>query len=515
VKNFILKYWQEKPLLCILSLAGFFRLLAVIFSKGYGMHDDHFLVIEAAQSWVNGYDYNDWIPSITKGLVTPSGHSLLYPGLHYVLFRMLEFFGITDPQSKMYVVRFIHAVLSMSIVYLGYRMAEKINGSSAAKTTGLILALLFFMPMFSVRNLVEFVCIPPMLYATWLVMKNEEKKKKFPLLLSGIMLALALSVRFQTILFIGGFYLALLLQKKWKEIFLSATGFIFCIAIVQGITDIIIWERPFAELTEYVRYNMEHANEYITQKWYNYIILLAGILIPPVSIFILFGFLRNWKKHLLLFLPSFIFLIFHSYFPNKQERFILPIIPFIITLGVCGWTDFVAHSGFWQKRQKLLRACWIFFWTVNFIPLVFISTAYSHRSRVEAMVYLSKKKDFKNFIVEESQHEGFTMPPLFYLRHWLSYPYVTKPFTLDSLAERISSTPDSLKANYVVFNEEENIEERIQNFKKLYPTMEFDVIIEPGLVDKVMHKLNKRNANFRCYIFRINKRNPFSPPTNY
>ena len=24
------------------------------------MHDDHFLVIEAAQSWVDGYDYKGW-----------------------------------------------------------------------------------------------------------------------------------------------------------------------------------------------------------------------------------------------------------------------------------------------------------------------------------------------------------------------------------------------------------------------------------------------------------------------
>jgi len=503
VKESILKYWQEKPLVCILFLAGFFRLLAVIFSKGYGMHDDHFLVIEAAQSWVDGYDYNNWMPTITKGLTTPSGHSLLYPGFHYFLFRFLELLGMTDPQGKMYVVRFIHAILSMSIVYLGYRMAEKISGSKAAKTTGLILALLFFMPMFSVRNLVEFVCIPPMMYATWLVIKDENGERKSGLFFSGVMLALAMSIRFQTIVFIGGFYLVLLLQKKWKEIFISAAGFILCIALVQGITDIIIWKRPFAEIGEYVHYNLEHANEYIIQKWYNYILLLAGILIPPISIFILFGYVRNWRKHLLLFLPSFIFLVFHSYLPSKQERFILPIIPFIITLGICGWTDFVAQSNFWQRNQKLLRACWIFFWAVNFIPLIFISTAYSHRNRVETMVYLSKKKDFKNFIIEESQHDGFTQAPRFYLRHWAYPAAVTKSNSLESVAEDTKSSPDSMRANYVVFNEEENIEERVQNLKKYFPNLELEAVIEPGLVDKVMHKLNKRNANFTSYIYKI------------
>ena len=38
------------------------RLIAVIFSQGYGMHDDHFLIIEASSSWVAGYDYNNWLP---------------------------------------------------------------------------------------------------------------------------------------------------------------------------------------------------------------------------------------------------------------------------------------------------------------------------------------------------------------------------------------------------------------------------------------------------------------------
>ena len=46
----------------ILVAAVFIRLIAAIFSQGYGMHDDHFLVIEASASWAHGYDYNHWLP---------------------------------------------------------------------------------------------------------------------------------------------------------------------------------------------------------------------------------------------------------------------------------------------------------------------------------------------------------------------------------------------------------------------------------------------------------------------
>jgi hypothetical protein len=501
--DFIRKYWNQKPLQFILVASAFFRLLAVIFSKGYGMHDDHFLVIEAAQSWVDGHDYNYWLPTITKTVTKPTGHSLLYPGLHYLFFRILQSLGIYDPQIKMYFVRLIHAAWSMITVYFGYKMAYRINGIKAAKAAGILLGLLFFMPIMSVRNLVEFVCIPPLMTATWLVINNVNSKKTTPFLFAGFMLGLAFSIRFQTASFIIGLGLALLIQKQWKQIIEIIFGFIICIAIVQGGTDMVIWHKPFMEMGEYIRYNIENAETYGSQKWYNYILLVSGIIIPPISIFILFGFLRNWKKHLILFLPAFVFFVFHSSFPNKQERFILPAFPFIITLGIAGWYNFMEQSAFWQNRKKLFHACWIFFWSLNIIPLIFVSAAYSHRSRVESMVYLSTKSDFRNLIIEESNHSDFAMPPLFYLRHWISNYSVTSVFTVDSLDSIMHLMQPKFQPNYVVFNQPDNLEERLRNFKKVFPGMKYEATIEPSFVDKVMHTLNKHNANFTSYIYRL------------
>ena len=500
---FVHDYWNEKPLGVILIASAFFRLLAVIFSKGYGMHDDHFLVIEAAQSWVDGHDYNYWLPTITKTVTQPTGHSLLYPGLHYLLFSALQSLGIYDPQFKMFVVRLLHAAWSMITVYFGYKIAFRASGIKAAKATGILLGLLFFMPMMSVRNLVEFVCIPPLMIATWLVFKHESSKKTIPFLFAGFLLGIAFSIRFQTSAFISGFALALLLQKNWKKFIEIILGFIICIVIVQGTTDMMIWHKPFTELGEYIRYNIENSETYGTQKWYNYILLVGGILIPPISIFILFGFMRSWKRHLILFLPAFIFFVFHSSFPNKQERFILPAIPFIITLGIIGWYNFIEKSHFWQEKKNLYRICWIFFWSLNTVPLLFVSVAYSHRSRVEAMVYLSTKSDFRNLIVEESNHSDFTMPPQFYLRHWISNYYVTSVFTVDSLDSVMRLERKELRPNYVIFNQPDNLDERLQNFRKVFPHLKFEATIEPSFIDKVMHYLNKHNANFTTYVYRI------------
>jgi hypothetical protein len=416
---------------------------------------------------------------------------------------MLQFFGLDDPQGKMYIVRLLHAAWSMSIVYLGYKIALRLGGITAAKMCGVLLAILFFIPFISVHNLVEFVCIPPLLYATWLLIKKEDAETARPFLFVGLLLSVAFSIRFQTALFIGGIGLTLIIQKKWRQTFLVGGGIVVGLVLIQATTDMIVWKQPFVEFREYVSYNLTHSNDYGHQQWYTYLLLISGIMIPPFSLFIIFGFLRSWKKHLLLFLPSFIFFVFHSSFPNKQERFILPVVPFIIILGCIGWCNYMATSGYWKTHLKAYRNCWIFFFILNTIPLIFVSGAYSHRNRVESMVYLSEKKDLKNVLIEQTNNDDYTRPPRFYLKNWKQNFFLTGTFTMDSLKASLSKFPLADHPNYVVFNQPENLQARVENLKKLYPGLVYEATIEPGFIDKVMHYLNKHNANFTSYVYRI------------
>ncbi|MDQ3048345.1 MAG: glycosyltransferase family 39 protein, partial [Bacteroidota bacterium] len=422
----IRRMWDEKPLALLLYGALFIRLLSVIFSRGYGMHDDHFLVIEASKSWADGFDYNYWLPTDGATAPTPSGHSFFYSGLHYFLFCFLKMIGIADPQGQMLVVRLLHALLSLVIIYCGFRITEKVAGLKQAKMVGLLLAVFWMMPFLSVRNLVEFVCISPLMLATWIVIKNGDSKKLMPYVLAGILLGIAFSIRFQIIMFTGGFGLALLFMKRIKETIVLGFSVLIIAASTQGLTDYFIWGRPFVEFEEYIRYNIEYAHAYIIQQWYMYLFLIVGILLPPISFFLFFGFLRSWKKHLLLFLPAFIFLVFHSYFPNKQERFILPVIPFIIMLGYIGWDQFVQGSSYWKKHPKFLKGCWTWFWCLNILALSVISFAYSKKNRVESMTYIADKGDVTFIAIEDSNRDEFLMPPLFYLQKW-GYVYgITK-----------------------------------------------------------------------------------------
>ena len=494
------KKWDEQPLVVIIFLATFFRILSVIFSKGYGMHDDHFLIIEPAQSWVDNFDYNDWFN-------IPPPHSLFYTGLHFLFLKGFHTIGIYDPQVKVFFVRLLHALISLATIIAGYKIANHYSGKKTARIVGLLLAIYWFMPFLSVRNLVEIACIPFLILAVWLLINNTPKKYFINCFIAGALCGFAFSIRYQTILFTGGLGLVLLFQKKWRETILLAIGSLLIIILLEGVVDFFIWDKSFTAFAEYVRFNVSHANAYFTQPWYNYFLLLGGILIPPISIFLFFGFFRSWKKYLILFLPSFIFLAFHSYFPNKQERFILPIVPFIIILGIMGWNEFISQSVFWQKRKKLLTGCWIFFWTLNLVALPVVSVAYTKKSYVEAMTYLSEQKDYKRLIMEESNRDGYSMPPFFYLGKWYTEGYIqtiTSQFSIDSVCNMVKKYP-TLMPNYVLFLEEENIEGRISNFKKCFPNLKYETTIQPGFIDKLVHWLNPINRNSVVTIYKINE----------
>ncbi len=490
------------PLQVILALGILFRLLAVIFSKGFGWHDDHFLIVESSQSWVDGFDYNNWLPDPNYPDRIPQGHSLFYVGIQFCIFKVLKTIGIADPQIKMYFVRLLHAAWSMLIITYGYKIAEKLSNKKTALYVAGFLSLFWFMPFLSVRNLAEFVCIPPLLIATWLLLKKE---KSLDYLLAGIWLGIAFSMRFQIVFYAFGMGIAMLINRtNIKHIVLSLVGFIFILLSTQGLIDYIIWHRPFAEFQEYVQYNIDNAGVYGNNIWHMYLDLILGLLIPPLSLLLFGGWILQWKKIPMLFWPVFMYLAFHTYFPNKQERFIVTVLPSLIIIGTIGMFELYDKykSMINIKTFKISKR---FVIGINLILLFILSVSYSKKNRVESMYYLYKQPGVKSLMIEDGNKEDdFTMPPLFYFGKWISVIGITKQFGADSALYFYDQTTDSMKANYVVFWQAEHLEERVAKFQKYFPGTEYVTTIEPSLIDKTLHWMNPfGNDNQTTYIYKI------------
>lgn len=499
-KSTIIHYWENKPLVLIIWIAALTRLVAVIFAKGWGMLDDHFLVIEIAQSWVDDGNFNHWLPWDEENQ-GPRGHTFFYAGIHFLLFTLFKWTGLNDPQLKMLIVRLLHAAFSMIVVVLGYRITENFSNKRAARLAGLLLASLWIMPWVSVRNLVEVFSIPFLVAGTWLIIKPRDGKPGLStFLLAGFITGIAFSVRYQTMIFAGGTGLALLFQKQIKGAISFGLGYLLSMIAFQGLVDYFIWGTPFAEFTEYVLYNLQYRYDYITGPWYNYLLLLFALLIPPVSIFLLTGMFSQWKKHLIIFLPTFIFLAFHSYFPNKQERFILTIVPFIIILGVMGWQHWRTTVPWLNRAKKFIRGSWIFFWVINIILLAFVTTMYSKRAQVETMTYLSKYKDITAVAVDNSNFGGIQMIPQFYLNQWIKIYEITRTRPIELLHRSIAY--EGPEPRFFIFIRDEGLDNRVDAVRKQFPDIEFETRIEPGFVDKIMHKINPHNKNNVFIIYR-------------
>jgi 4-amino-4-deoxy-L-arabinose transferase-like glycosyltransferase len=490
----------DKPLLALSLIALLPRLVAAFFSGGYFALDDHFLVIEPASSWVQAPHYSSWLPWNQGENPTPSGHSFFYVGLHFILFSAFEIIGIRDPKTMMVVVRLLHALWNLIVVRAGYRIALQLGDRDIAWRTGLFLALFYFMPFLAVRNLVEVACIPFLMLGAWRLVKGNGAPTLRDALLAGIWIGMAMNVRFQTIFFAAGPGLAFLLQRRWGHAVRYGVGLALPLIMVQGGIDLFLWGRPFAELGEYVGYNLQNTTTYGVLPWYNYLLLLLGIFIPFFSVAVVFGYFRRTTP-LLLWLPVLLFLAFHSYFPNKQERFLLPIVPLFFVLGYTAWEQWRAGSDWWHRHSLLWRSVVGFTWVLNILLLVVLSFSYSKRSRVEALYALRAEGRLQGLLIEDSAEGEAPMPPLFYLGQW---DLTVVPWT-DANADlrlHLEQWPLERRPDVVLFIGEEDLEERKRRAAEAMGPLRVIGRAEPGLVDRVVHWLNPVNRNEAIVVAR-------------
>jgi hypothetical protein len=478
----------------ILFVGLLFRLIAAIFSEGYGMHDDHFLTIEASASWANHYDYNHWLPWNQGSESKPEGHSFTYVGLNYLFFAVLKAIGFVNPKGLMIVNRILHALLSTLVIYFGIKITEKIASRKNAVIVGWMLALLWLMPFMSVRNLVEMVAIPFLMWGIWYLIKKDVFSRN-NIIMAGFMCGIAISLRYQIGIFSVGIAFYYLVKKSWKEFIFFSLGNLISFSITQGIVDFFIWGYPFAEFWSYVTYNMNQGTQYLPNtNYFMYFYVLFGVLLFPFGILVGIGFFRSYKNSMLLFLPTALFLLFHTFYPNRQERFILSILPFFIILGVIGFEGLKEKkfwNSFWNVSYKI-------FWGLNIFLVCFFSMVSTKYSRINAMYSLySESKQNPTVLMEGSGDASISLMPKFYGNKWHA-----------SFIEKTVLQKDSIPPaiDYIFFAGKGNLEQRIRFYKAVYPTLQLHKKCDPSLIDKIVHNLNPRNVNEYIEIWKVDKK---------
>ena len=496
----------------ILFLGLFFRILATIFSKGYAFTDDHFEVVELAQSILEK-GVSGTFPSIPKGEAYI--FNLIYIEIHTLIFGLCETFGLYNPEGKMMVARLVHALFSMFTIYVGYRLTERLsNRLNDAKIVGLLLAIFWVFPFLSVRDLREFVCIPPMMLGCYYACANPLQTKQ--ILWAAWWFTVAFVFRYQVIFvpFVIGLWW-LFNKQNWQKALIFGIAFGVFFMLTQGLFDYLTWGNPLASLKTYASYNADSANIalYPNGPWHRYIGTVAGLFLGFPFLLLLAGYFASVvggdtnhggkSDRKMLFWASMLFFAFHSYYANKQERFILPFLPLFIVLGIIGFRDIYEKYSTKKWLRGFTKFAVVWFVILNTVLLFILSVTYTKRSRVESMNYLREKGDLQNMLI---QNYEFSQPEApFYLQKQYDY------FTVDT-HEKMAVLPKELysnkriKPNYIILVGNTDLEKRLMEVKKVFPTMQHEVDIEPSFVDNIAYLMNpSHNHNETFYIYKVSK----------
>jgi len=494
--------WERRPLPWLLALAALLRLAAAFLSRGYGMHDDHFLVIEVAERWAEGK------VDLSQEMVAM--RSLVYPWLHAELFSFLGRVGLEDPQGKMLVVRLLHAAWSLGTVYFGYRTALALSGPRPARIAGLLLAGFWIMPFMSVRNLIEAVCQPPLAAAGYFLVRGRrpdgsDLDRSGDAFLAGALFGLAFVVRFQVLVIPAAAGAVLLALRRFRSAALFALGLALAAGLLQGGSDLLGFGSPFASFRAYLAYNSNPANVagYPQGPWFQYLGTLAGVLLPPASLLLLWGFLRTARRAPLLFWPTVAFFVLHSAYPGKQERFLLPMVPTLLVLSAVGCFDPALAPLFFSRHPRLVRYAWRFFAVANALFLAVFTATYSKRSGVESLTYLHGQADVRGLVWDTN--EGGSWPPVFYLGKdvpvYLDWP--GKP--LEELREEIRGSGRA-PPNRVVFVGERGLSDRVARLSSVLGELTLERTVAPSFYDWLLHRMNPRhNVNLTAYVYRTSR----------
>ena len=230
---------------------------------------------------------------------------------------------------------------------------------------------------------------------------------------------------------------------------------------------------------------------------------IGGLLLPPLSLFLYAGWSKVFKKkYLLVLVPSLVFFGFHCYFPNKQERFIIPFLPYFIILGWIGWRQLLSEYA--SRLGKFDKYGMRFFWGLNSILLLAVTPAYSKKSRVETMEYFKGIDNYQGVYVEHTVGYSSPLLPKYYAGKWFSQIRLKKGLKVSEIIKTNSSLPADIRRNHVVFFEAEDLDKRIASFEEncscsLKPLAEF----EPSYLDKFVHWLNPVNDNEKAFVYEL------------
>jgi hypothetical protein len=488
---------DERPLLTVLILAAVLRVIAAVFSQGFFAFDDHHVLVDAADRLASGEGLDIW-----------HQRSILYSGTVALIMRATQLVDDPSPATQLLVIRLVQAAFSLLGVYFVYRILERRATSRTALLGGLMVATFFVLPVTSVHQFEETVCQVPLLASVWWIERARTDRGGAALaLLAGMALGVALVVRFPLISFVVPFALWVLWHEplRWR-----GGSFLLGLALVltlQGLSNHVVnhsWWYSFrvyyGPLLHFPPRILTESDGYPRGAPWTYAAALVALFVPPFSLQLLAAAVRGGKQLPLLGVPTLVFLVALSVIANRQERFLLPVLPVIILLAALGFDQVAA----WLAQRswgRVYGVLWKYYWAVNTVLLVGTLFVYGKKDRVAPLVYLQARRDLTGVIVAKYTY-SFPVP---------SY-YLGRPrppvFEFEDRAHVVADAQAVRKAKplpnfLILYSDSVRGDEGLLE-RALGARLRRETVISPSLGDELAHLVNpRRNHSTRAVVFSL------------
>ena len=483
--------FDERPLVVILIVGAALRLIAAIFSRGFFTIDDHHVLVDTADR-------------VARGVPLPVnyGRSILYPGSVALIMDAVRAVAQASPAVEMAVVRLVHGAFSVLSVYFAYRILEHVAGREAARVGGLLLATFYLLPATSVHQFEEAVCQVPILASCWWLLKADEPARGASLwsFLSGAAIATSLLIRFPALPYVVAFVAVALWRPAARSSKLSFALGVLLVLALQAASNVVINGDPLYYLFRTARHRAGLGGGYPTAPFWKYAVTLVAAFLPPFSLLFLAAAIRGAKRFALLGIPALAFLVGTSLVPNKQERFLLPVLPVLLILGAIGLPavrDWFARRG-WTRAYNW---SWGYFAVVNAALLGVGVFSYGKKDRVAPLVYLEHRHDATG-IVEAQFTYGFPVPG-YYLGRSRPAVFVFEDrgrLAADIATAHLAGQP----VNYVVLYSDSLEADTALLERTLGRTLVVRTTISPSLGDDLAHFINPhRNHATRAVVLSV------------
>lgn len=332
------------------------------FSIGFFHPDEHYQIIEFA-GIIDKPETSKDLTWEFKTQIRPA----LQPVICYLIFKACDFFSISDPYNKAFVLRLITGWLAVLIIRF---FTNSLNSSINDKFRNLFLILsyfIWFLPFINVRFSSETWSGLSFLLALSLIIRNNKNCQTY--LIAGLMLGLSFIFRSQIAFAVLGLALWLVFIKKEsaKNIIFMSTGGL--VAILLGfLVDSWFYGDWVVTIWNYFKVNLidGKTSEFGVSPWYYYIFYIFKFSFFPFGLIIILSFLfLIYKRFNSIFIWIILpFLIFHSFIPHKELRFLFPLVNLVPVVFILAIQEFPKVSWI-NPANKFIQGLVIFFLSAN------------------------------------------------------------------------------------------------------------------------------------------------------